>query len=260
MLPDWRTGANGNRLDPEETGHDEDARRRARWRRPTTGAIRAPASSRRRIIPRRGISTLNMGDVLRLADGARTRHLEGHISATTSVTVCRPATDGARLRDARDKTPESKATPRCAGGGDPQGDGKLRLDPRRLGPTSREGFTHLERRRDPFRAPAPAGSLPPNGYGRSTTCRGTRSHGLRHRGTGSPGEAKWSILFHPGRLGGARVAGNSAARSTARRSALRHHQSFHRLPHRPRPEGAPRRTPGDGLTSFPMWRASSAPR
>ena len=159
VLPDWRSGANDNRLNLKKsattkTKPDGKVVPTYDWRNPGPGFEQTPDH------PVCGILMINMR--MFCAWLTWKERLEGRIPDNHLYRL--PTSDEwSQASGRRDKTADSKSMLDALEAGDPQATANF-AGPEVIGPTSWEGFTHLERR-DPFPRTAPVGSFAPNGYG-----------------------------------------------------------------------------------------------
>lgn len=159
VLPDWRTGANDNRLNlkkPASTKTTPDGKVVPvyNWRNPGPGFEQTPDH------PVCGILMINTR--MFCAWLTWKDRMEGRISGDQRYRL--PTSDEwSQASGRRDKTAESKAMLDALEAGDLKATANF-AGPEVIGPTSWEGFVHLERR-DPFPRTAPVGSFPPNAYG-----------------------------------------------------------------------------------------------
>lgn len=159
VLPDWRTGANDNRLNlkkpaPTKTTPEGKVVPAYNWRNPGPGFEQTPDH------PVCGILMINAR--MFCAWLTWKDRMEGRISGEQRYRL--PTSDEwSQASGRRDKTAESEAMLDALEAGDAQATANF-AGPEVIGPTSWEGFVHLARR-DPFPRTAPVGSFPPNGYG-----------------------------------------------------------------------------------------------
>jgi formylglycine-generating enzyme required for sulfatase activity len=159
VLPDWRTGANDNRLNLKNAATTKVTPEGKvvpayNWRNPGPGFEQTPDH------PVCGILMMNMR--MFCAWLTWKERLEGRIGNDQRYRL--PTSDEwSQASGRRDKTPESEAILKALEAGDPQATANF-AGPEVIGPTSWEGVPHLERR-DPFPRTAPVGSFPPNAYG-----------------------------------------------------------------------------------------------
>ncbi|MEQ1750711.1 MAG: bifunctional serine/threonine-protein kinase/formylglycine-generating enzyme family protein [Prosthecobacter sp.] len=159
VLPDWRTGANDNRLNlkkPATTKTTPEGKvvPAYNWRNP------GPGFEQTLDHPVCGVLMLNMR--MFCAWLTWKDRMEGRIGDDQRYRL--PTSDEwSHASGRRDKTAESRAMLDALEAGDSLATANF-AGPEVIGPTSWEGYAHLERR-DPFPRTAPVGSFAPNAHG-----------------------------------------------------------------------------------------------